>query len=492
MWWTPPAQAQVAELDGTDATVFRPAFHGAFLTVEDTSTPPEGVFGRVSARWADDPVVYRYDGGGSVAVLHAVSAVDVLVATTVGPARLGAWVPVVTWASGPFAPPAGGLGDVRLDARVGATDWLAADLRVALPTGTVAGQGSAGVGAELLGVVAGDVGRLRFAADTGPALGGEGLPGTRRGWLAAGAAGVHLGDRALVAAELLARVPFVAAPPVVMGRATLSGPMSEAVDLRASLGTGLARGFGAPDAELVVGLSYAPGAAPLPEPEPPVPEPPSPVDEDGDGLVGDDDACPLEPEDLDGAYDDDGCPEPYVAGTVRLRSATPLPERRWVEVRDPDGQPVPVRVTADSLVFLVPAKRPCTLHVAAPGFSPVNTPLTLPVSSTVEVELLADVGSGFRLDGDALVPVVPIRARKGLPEGYEPVLDSVAPLLWNASPWTLAIELRPPAGRGPAWLELLQGALTARGVPQDRVVLTALPPGPGEVMTFRLAGPAHP
>lgn len=36
----------------------------------------------------------------------------------------------------------------------------------------------------------------------------------------------------------------------------------------------------------------------------------TPIDSDADGIVGDADGCPTEPEDRDGFQDDDGCPDP--------------------------------------------------------------------------------------------------------------------------------------------------------------------------------------
>jgi OOP family OmpA-OmpF porin len=43
---------------------------------------------------------------------------------------------------------------------------------------------------------------------------------------------------------------------------------------------------------------------------PPPAPPPAPSDPDHDGLAGSADACPVEPEDLDGFQDHDGCPDP--------------------------------------------------------------------------------------------------------------------------------------------------------------------------------------
>ena len=82
--------------------------------------------------------------------------------------------------------------------------------------------------------------------------------------------------------------------------------------LTASLGagTGLTQGYGAPDVRLLGGVAYR--FEPLAtdeEDEEPTPAA-EPVDSDGDGLLDPEDACPSEPEDIDGFEDADGCPDP--------------------------------------------------------------------------------------------------------------------------------------------------------------------------------------
>jgi len=62
-------------------------------------------------------------------------------------------------------------------------------------------------------------------------------------------------------------------------------------------GAGLTDGVGAPDFRAFLSIGYTPMK-------------PKIRDADGDGVVDADDKCPLEPEDLDGFQDDDGCPDP--------------------------------------------------------------------------------------------------------------------------------------------------------------------------------------
>jgi len=61
------------------------------------------------------------------------------------------------------------------------------------------------------------------------------------------------------------------------------------------VGSGLTVGIGSPDLRMVAALAY---------------EPPTERDRDLDGIVNRDDACPDDPEDLDGYRDVDGCPDP--------------------------------------------------------------------------------------------------------------------------------------------------------------------------------------
>ena len=68
----------------------------------------------------------------------------------------------------------------------------------------------------------------------------------------------------------------------------------EWLSLDIALGTGLSPGVGSPVFRLVFGASFTPDLA---------------RDSDGDGLRNRDDACPDDPEDLDGFVDGDGCPD---------------------------------------------------------------------------------------------------------------------------------------------------------------------------------------
>lgn len=98
------------------------------------------------------------------------------------------------------------------------------------------------------------------------------------------------------------------------------------------VGTGISGGYGAPELRLLASLTWAPLPVPPPpdsdkdgilDPQDACPDQPETVngfedtdgcpdvlDRDKDGIPDDKDKCPTEPEDKDGFQDDDGCPEP--------------------------------------------------------------------------------------------------------------------------------------------------------------------------------------
>ncbi|MDY0058336.1 MAG: OmpA family protein [Myxococcota bacterium] len=72
------------------------------------------------------------------------------------------------------------------------------------------------------------------------------------------------------------------------------GPAGLVVNLGG--GTGITDGYGNPAPRIMFGIGYASGA--------------TPKDPDGDGIVGKDDQCPDQAEDVDEFEDADGCPDP--------------------------------------------------------------------------------------------------------------------------------------------------------------------------------------
>jgi len=92
----------------------------------------------------------------------------------------------------------------------------------------------------------------------------------------------------------------------------LLGVRAYAGDLHfgAAGGPGITRGLGTPQVRALALVGYAPGARTPRKPKEAPPKPMGPAaDIDHDGLFGDHDACPSEPEDRDGHDDNDGCPD---------------------------------------------------------------------------------------------------------------------------------------------------------------------------------------
>jgi outer membrane protein OmpA-like peptidoglycan-associated protein len=91
--------------------------------------------------------------------------------------------------------------------------------------------------------------------------------------------------------------------------AGVRGFVGDCVTVGGGAGTGLLRGYGSPDLRVMATIGYGGGRcneAPATEPEPES----TPGDTDGDGLRDPDDACPNDPEDMDGFEDENGCPDP--------------------------------------------------------------------------------------------------------------------------------------------------------------------------------------
>jgi OOP family OmpA-OmpF porin len=83
-------------------------------------------------------------------------------------------------------------------------------------------------------------------------------------------------------------------------------------------------------------------ASPEPAPAPaPAPAPKVDLDPDHDGILGDKDKCPNEPEDFDGFQDDDGCPDPDNDGDgiADKLDACPNEPETFNGYRDEDGCP---------------------------------------------------------------------------------------------------------------------------------------------------------
>ena len=125
------------------------------------------------------------------------------------------------------------------------------------------------------------------------------------------------------------------------------------LDLHAGIGKGLSPGFGSPDFRVYAGLSWAILR---------------PVDRDKDGLPDPDDGCKLEPEDVDGFEDADGCPDPDndADGFLDVDERCPDEPEDLDGFEDDDGCPEP----DNDLDGIVDALDACPLEAEdADGFA---------------------------------------------------------------------------------------------------------------------------
>ncbi len=257
------------------------------------------------------------------------------------------------------------IGDIRLaaDVRLVGTKTdpftLAVGLRAWLPTGPseqFAGDGSLRLAPQLL--AAGDLGVVTYAARLALVYRGrnDSFGGTDLGSEMVGAIGAGLktsDGRFVIGPEVFASSVFSGTDTFFKTRTTpvegLLGLHYDVVpDVRigAGAGTGLTRGYGAPDFRGLLSFEWAPAyekAEPPPPPPPPpvVVEPPPPVvvvvppaDRDQDGVADPVDACP----DVPGVATEDpktnGCP-PDRDGDGVLDSVDACPDLKGMKTEDP-------------------------------------------------------------------------------------------------------------------------------------------------------------
>ena len=255
------------------------------------------------------------------------------------------------------------IGDIRLaaDVRLVGTKTdpftLAVGLRAWLPTGPseqFAGDGSLRLAPQVL--AAGDLGVVTYAARLALVYRGrnDAFGGTDLGSEMVGAIGAGLktsDGRFVIGPEVFASSVFSGTDTFFKTRTTpvegLLGLHYDVVpDVRigAGAGTGLTRGYGAPDFRGLLSFEWAPAyekAEPPPPPPPPpvVVEPPPPVvvppaDRDQDGVADPVDACP----DVAGVATDDpktnGCP-PDRDGDGILDSVDACPDLKGMKTEDP-------------------------------------------------------------------------------------------------------------------------------------------------------------
>ncbi len=326
-WTASPAQAQETTSDNFSVERFRLAADSeGVLDIEWGAVPKQHMRWDMAA-WlgtANDPLVlYQRVNGGERERAEALVS-NRVGATLVGGLALwsrfqiGLELPIILSQSGNDVPaimavePEGfGLGDIRLMPKIQLLDAAKYGVHVAftpaitLPTGGGSYRGDDGLGfapevaaSRAFGAVrvAGNLGyrarknttlvdldvkdEIFFRVGAGYRFVENGGPPLEVDLTLSSATASSLFERYNQNhAELLSGASYRVSGPVV---AILAG------------GLGLHEGFGTPDWRLVFGIRLSKDKG---------------SDPDGDGLYGDDDACPLEAEDVDSFQDDDGCPD---------------------------------------------------------------------------------------------------------------------------------------------------------------------------------------
>ena len=298
----------VDELPDFNANLFRPSIDNPWMLMVDESGlgPTHYKSSRALTSYAHRPLIYTTADGEVIEVVGGVVQEDALVAYTLGRVRVGTSIPAILYTRGELED-SRGRGDWNGDVKVTVLDpgkrWLglAVSGRLTAPTGVVPTLSSPWFAWEAQLIADHRFGDWLVVGN----VGWQGLPATDLGQ-------VHVDDRVVVRGGVgyvgleQAGVSLEGVGSLPLGELTalsvpaelmLSGwvDLGERFNMRAGVGPGLTRAPGTPQVRAVWVIAY---------------EPPRVGDADRDDRLDDVDACPEEPEDLDGFRDEDGCPEP--------------------------------------------------------------------------------------------------------------------------------------------------------------------------------------
>jgi outer membrane protein OmpA-like peptidoglycan-associated protein len=315
-------------------------------------------FVRLSATFADDPLVARDPGTGDEhVVIDEQAGFHLSLGTAIDIVQVYAALPLYTQNPSSLPPdtsitidrPDGtGLGDLLLGARLtllssGPIELaLAADL--VLPTGAksaAASDGKVGVRPRII------VSRALWARSVLSTSVGVALRDSE------GVDNLDLGSELTWSLGAFFDVASGFGPLAELSGATMfsrafeddHSPTEGTIGVRyagdewtaqSGIGTGLTSGVGTPDVRVLGALGFRPAA----DDEPPAPVD---VDTDRDGILDKEDACPRDPEDRDGHMDEDGCPDPDNDGDGIADAADKCPSdaEDTDAFEDDDGCPEP-------------------------------------------------------------------------------------------------------------------------------------------------------
>lgn len=304
-----------------NAQAYRPSIDSrATLWTDDAYLSPAGRFTmRVSGGWARNPLVVVWDDGAETALVRDAVNLDLLAGVTLWRIRAGLDLPLYLISTSDKDAGGGGLGDVALDLRGAilaeeedAPLGLALNVRMMLPTATVdTALGNPGMGAEIGLIASKSLGDLLLAANVGTRV----VPETQlvnveiddQFYYRVGG-GYALSDASGLSLDLAGHLNYndpIGNPAANPHEALLGGwtRVADALVVRGGVGHGFTRGIASPDLRLVAALSW---------------EPPVEADTDLDGIMDSADACPEQPEDVDGWEDRDGCPDPAAEIGVKV------------------------------------------------------------------------------------------------------------------------------------------------------------------------------
>jgi len=315
IWLLAAASAQEipAEAPAINAQNYRPVMDAErTLWADDAGhIVDDGLFkGRAYLHYVNRPLVYVPPGDSERTIIVSDALqFDALAMYQYDRFRIGLDIPVYLVSAGQITQNGAGLGDIALDARATLLDrsvdafGAAVGGRLTLPTSSVdAPLGLPGVGGELFGIVDGEVDSWLFTFNLGGRfLPGQDLPNVKLNEqvFARFGTGYQLVDDGGISFDLNANANLGAlsnaAGIPIEGLLGGWGRVNDNFVLRGGVGTGITRGIGSGNFRAVFTFTY---------------DPVEDLDPDLDGLVGDEDQCPNDPEDKDDFEDLDGCPDP--------------------------------------------------------------------------------------------------------------------------------------------------------------------------------------
>lgn len=464
-----PATIDVPELN---TQLFRPTVDGPrTLWVDDSHVPDGWTWGtRLLLDYVHAPFVVRTSRDERVDLVGSATALELVASIGYEAIRIGVDVPVYVGSTSDVDPGGAGLGDIGIDIkgelldRTRTTVGFALAARMWLPTSTVdAALGSSDFVGEVGLILDGEVGPVLLTANLGTRFAPETVLADvtlndMLTWRAAAA--WEVAPEGGIAAELAGHSNY-AAPGAVAGvplELLISGwgRMPSGLTLRGGLGKGLTDGIGAPTWRGLLAVGFEPVAEPA-------------RDLDGDGLVGRFDACPEDPEDLDGWQDEDGCPEDDNDGDGLIDRLDACPDEAedldgWldmdgcadadvhltVRVLDPDDKPMMAHVDLGGPAGSVsswegqtgrvhPGRYDAT--VRAEGFDPASVALDVGEEDLEVDVILTPAAQLARLRIDVAGPAGElVAARVQIGEDWFDTVDGQVSLELGAGTWPLHVE----------------------------------------------------